>query len=310
MAVRGLVTLRRAILGAVAAQRDPRVYQILVLSGLLAFGLSARAFDIPFSHMAATIAAALGVQALGATLIAGRFEAKSALITSLSLILLLRADHAGVMAAAAAIAVGSKFALRVDGKHVFNPANAGIVALLIISSNAAAPWLVGMGLDDLRGAAWTTPGQWGAALWFAAILAGVGVFVTTRAARLDAALVFLGVYAALLFIRTLWLGDPFAIPLNRLQNGALALFAFFMITDPKTTPDGPRARALFAGLTALGAHILTYYFHNADGVFYALALACIVRPLIERFDPAQLYRWPDALRSARARSAPERAPAE
>jgi len=138
----------------------------------------------------------------------------------------------------------------------------------------------------------TTPGQWGAALWFCALLAGAGVFITTRAARLDTALVFLGVYAGLLFARAAWLGDPAAIPLNRLQNGALVLFAFFMITDPKTTPDGVRARAAFAALTALAAFLLSHHFYVVDGLFFALAGACALRPLFERVDPARKYQWP------------------
>ena len=41
---------------------------------------------------------------------------------------------------------------------------------------------------------------------------------------------------ALVFGRSLWLGEPMSIPLHRLQNGALLLFTFFMISDPRTTP--------------------------------------------------------------------------
>lgn len=172
--------------------------------------------------------------------------------------------------------------LRLNGKHLFNPANIGIVAVVLLTD-----------------AAWTTPGQWGTAVWFAALLAGVGLFVTYRAARFDVPLIFLSAYATLLFARALWLGDPLTIPMLRLENGSLVLFAFFMISDPKTTPDGAIARMAFAGLAAALAYVLTFHFFIADGLFFALAAACLTRPLLEVFDPAPRYRWGDPVGAQR-----------
>ena len=256
--------------------KDPRIYQILTLSGLLAFGILARAFEINPVHALTIIFIACLTQSLGSVLIATKPDFKSALITSLSLTLLLRADSVWPLAAAAAIAIGSKFMLRLNGKHIFNPANIGIVTMVLFS-----------------GAAWTTPGQWGAVFWFAALLAGAGMFVTYRAARIDVPLIFLGVYAALLIGRALFLGDPLSIPMLRLTNGALILFAFFMISDPKTTPDGVIARTVFAASAALIAYILTFHYFESDGIFYALAIMTAVRPLLEWLDPAPRYQWGD-----------------
>lgn len=266
---------------------DPRVFQIAALSSLLLFGLTKRAFAIEGADIAAIFAAALTTQWAMSGLFAVRFEAKSALITALSLTLLLRADTPLLLAAAAFIAISSKFLFRAKGKHLFNPANIGIVAVTLAT-----------------GAAWTTPGQWGAAIWLAAIIAGAGSIVTWRASRLDVPIIFLASFAALIIARALWLGDPLSIPLLRLQNGALILFAFFMISDPKTTPDGLVLRALFAAGTALLAYVFIYHFYKADGIFYALALACLVRPLIEVFDRAAPYRWSDAPFFIRKRPTP------
>ena len=257
---------------------DPRIYQILTLSGLLAFGWAARAFDINPFHFLAIVLTALIAQGLGSFMIATRPDLKSPLITALSLTLLLRADTFWPLVAATAIAIGSKFMLRLNGKHIFNPANIGIVAMVLVSD-----------------AAWTTPGQWGTAIWFAALLAGVGLFVTYRAARFDVPLIFLGVFAGLLFGRAIWLGDPLSIPLLRLENGALVLFAFFMISDPKTTPDGAIARAVFAGLTALLAYFMTFHLYMSDGIFYALAILSIIRPGLEWLNPARHYQWGDPI---------------
>jgi len=111
--------------------------------------------------------------------------------------------------------------------------------------------------------------------------------------NIDVPMIFLGAYAALIFGRALWLGDPLSIPLLRLENGALILFAFFMISDPKTTPDGSIARAAFSVGAALIAYALTYHFYIQDGLFYALAIMCLIRPTMEFFNPAPHYQWGD-----------------
>ena len=40
--------------------------------------------------------------------------------------------------------------------------------------------------------------------------------------------------------------------MKQLQSGALLLFTFFMISDPKTTPDSRVGRILFGVLVAAG----------------------------------------------------------
>lgn len=267
-----------------ALLKDPRHYQLLTLSALLGFGMVSRAFEISPMQVAGIFSAALFTQYLGGFMTASRFEPRSAMITALSLSLLLRADALAPLMIAAAIAVGSKFTLRLYGKHIFNPANIGIVSMLLLSGTV------------IPDAAWTTPGQWGTALWLAAALGGAGMFVTYRAARLDVPLIFLGVFAVLIFTRAIWLGDPASIPMLRLQNGALILFAFFMISDPKTTPDGAVARAVFATGAAILAYVMSYHFFMADGIFYALAIMCVLRPLLEHLNPAPAYQWGDPIR--------------
>lgn len=254
--------------------KDPRTYQILSLSSLLIIGWIARAFEITPLQVFVILATSIFIQWIGSLMIATRLDLKSPIVTTLSLSLLLRADALWPLAVAAAIAIGSKFALRVRGKHIFNPANIGIVSAILLTD-----------------AAWTTPGQWGVAIWLAALIAGAGMFVTYRAARIDVPFIFLGVFAALVFARALWLGDPFSIPLLRLQNGALVLFAFFMISDPKTTPDTLIGRAVFAGGAALISYLLIFHAFVSDGIFYSLAIMVIIRPLIELFESAPRYEW-------------------
>ncbi|HEY8441079.1 MAG TPA: RnfABCDGE type electron transport complex subunit D [Xanthobacteraceae bacterium] len=188
--------------------------------------------------------------------------------------LLLRADEAWPYALAGAIAIGSKFLIRVNGKHIWNPAGFALVALLVISPHV-----------------WISPGQWGSAAWFAALVSFFAILVLHAARRSDVALFFLGSHAALLFARAWWLGDPWAIPLHQLQSGALLIFSFFMISDPRTTPDSRLGRLLFAVAVALFAHYLTFFVQMRPALYIALIA---LSPLILLFDkvlPAERFTW-------------------
>ena len=254
---------------------DPRLYQIAVLASLLVYGMAWLGLDIHPGRAVAILAAALMTQ-WAATALAElpRFDPKSALISGLSLCLLLRTNDLGLAMLAAVVAVASKFLLRVRGKHVFNPTNFALVAMMLVT-----------------GQVWASPGQWGSAAVFAFLLASAGGLVVNRAARADVTWTFLACYAALWLGRSLWLGDPLVIPLHRLENGALVLFAFFMISDPRTTPDSRAGRMLFAVLVAVGAYVVQFKLFRTNGLLWSLAVCSLVVPLIDRLLPGPRYQW-------------------
>jgi Na+-transporting NADH:ubiquinone oxidoreductase subunit NqrB len=97
---------------------DARHYQIAALCALLVFNLGWLDFGAQPLNSALAIGAALATQALCTYLFAlPRFDPRSPLITGLSLSLLLRADEPWLHAAAAAIAIGSKFVFRIGGNR-------------------------------------------------------------------------------------------------------------------------------------------------------------------------------------------------
>ena len=263
--------------------RDPRCYQVAVLSGLLAFGIVVLDFGIRWQNAVAIIATAQSVQFLG-TRLAGlpRFDPMSALITSLSLTLLLRTEFVALAALAAVVAIGSKFLVRVRGKHVFNPANVALVTLMLASDHA-----------------WVSSGQWGSAALGAFTLACLGFLVLTRARRAETTLAFLAFYAALLLGRALWLGDPLTIPVHQLQNGALLIFAFFMISDPKTTPDAAIGRVWYAALVATTAFVIQFIYYVPNGPILALILCALLVPVIDRLMQGAQYQWHQAKGASR-----------
>jgi len=255
--------------------RDPRLYQIGTLAALLAYGILRLDFEIPLACAMVTVGGALLTQFV-CTRLWGlpAFDSRSALISGLSLCLLLRTNSLWLAAAAAAVAISSKFVLRVNGKHLFNPTNAGIVLMILAT-----------------GRVWVSPGQWGSVAFFAFLMAGLGGLVVNRAARSDVTWAFMAAYLALVFGRSLWLGEPPAIPLHRLENGALLLFTFFMISDPKTTPNSRAGRLVFAIAVATGAWYVQFHLFRTNGLLWALAIGALTVPVIDRLLPGDRYEW-------------------
>jgi Na+-transporting NADH:ubiquinone oxidoreductase subunit NqrB len=281
---RGAVGARRPSRGAwcrlvrsaaVAELRDPRFYQIACLGSFLVFGVMRLDLQVQGLQVAAMLLAVLATQYAGTRLTGlSRVDPRSALISGLSLCLLLRTNVLFLAVLTAVVAIGSKFVLRARGKHVFNPTNFALVAMML-----------------LTGEIWVSPGQWGSGPFFGFLLACAGGLVVNRASRSDVTYAFIAFYAAMVLGRSWGLGDPLVVPLHRLENGALVLFTFFMISDPRTTPDSRAGRILFAFLVAAGAWVIQFRLFRTNGLLWSLALWSLAVPLIDRLLPGGRYRW-------------------
>jgi hypothetical protein len=253
---------------------DPRIYQIASLSTLLFYGLLWLHFDVPVWKIGATIGVALLTQYAGTRLAnLPCFDPKSALISSLSLCLLLRSNDLVAAALAAFIAIGSKFVLRWKDKHLFNPTSLAL----------AVAFASGLG--------WISPGQWGQVAWFGFLIACLGSLVVTRAARADVTIAFLAFYIGVLFARALRLGDPLTIPFHQIESGTLLIFAFFMISDPKTTPDARLGRIVYALCVSLAALYVQFELFRSNGPLWGLIACAPLVPLIDYLLPGARYAW-------------------
>lgn len=260
--------------------KDPRLYQILVLASLLVYGMTRLDFEIRPGRAWVLLGTCLLAQwACTRLWKLPAFDPRSALISGLSLCLLLRTGPTALAVAAAGVTIASKFVLRVRSKHLFNPTNFGLVALMLATD----------------GAVWVSPGQWGNAAFFAFLIACLGGLVVNRAARSDVTYAFLAFYLAVLFGRALWLGQPMAIPLHQLGSGAFLLFTFFMISDPKTTPDSRTGRVVFALLVALGAGFVHFVLFRPNGLLLSLAFLSPLVPLLDLLVPGRRYAWRPSL---------------
>ncbi len=263
--------------------KDARNWQILALAGLFTLSWITSDFGVTWTSLACAAAGALAAQAGGTALLnwrAGKplmagFEWKSAAITTLGVTILLRAADPWIWAAATGIGISLKFLLRVNHKHVFNPGCIGIVSMMFL-----------VGRD-----AWVSPGQWGQAPLVAGYALALAALTLSSAKRLDIALGFLGGFAAILFARAAWLGDPMVIPMHQMSSGALLIFAFFMITDPRSTPDSRAGRILFAFAVAGLAAWFIIGPNQRGAPLMALAALAWLTPVFDRLLPARRFEW-------------------
>ena len=257
-----------------AVNSDARHWQILALSSLFFLSRFISDFGASFTALGAAMSGAMLAQFLGARATKTAFQWKSAAITTLGITILLRAADPVFWFGAGLIGIGAKFLVRFNKKHIFNPACLGIAIVTLASSSA-----------------WVSPGQWGQAPIVAAFAIGFAALVLSSAKRLDIALGFLAFFGALMFGRAMWLGDPFVIPTHQMQNGALLVFAFFMITDPRSTPDSRLGRFVFAAAVAGLAAWLSWGPHVRGSMIYALAALAPLTILIDRIFPATRFQW-------------------
>ncbi|WP_324283062.1 RnfABCDGE type electron transport complex subunit D [Cyanobacterium aponinum UTEX 3221] len=275
--------------------QDARDYQILFLSLFLSLGVVNRDWTLSPIRVVLIIIACLLVQFLCESLTHYQqnfnilinkdynekilesisFQGwKSALITSLGLSLLLRANDISTLVIASAIAITSKFIFKYHNKHFFNPANFGIIGVLLLTNDG-----------------WISPGQWGSDWLYLGLFLATGAMVLKKVGRWETTAVFLSTYGILEAIYNYYLGWNFEVLLHQLMTGSLLVFAFFMLSDPRSIPDGKNGRIIWAIAIAFLGFILGNLFFINNGVFWSLF---IISPLTILFDliwKGNRFRW-------------------
>ncbi|MEZ5262450.1 MAG: hypothetical protein R2755_11900 [Acidimicrobiales bacterium] len=294
---------------------DPRLTQSAVLLTVQVLGQTVLGFNVSVPQIAVAV---LSCGLLGALITFARRRViawpASALLTGNGVALLLRdpgtsaADTwstraLGLFAAVAAGSLLSKHLLRVAGRHVFNPSNLGLVVALL---------LLGVQRADVQVLYW---GPWrpGLAAAVAVIVLGA-VAVGLRAGVWVVGAVYLASLAAWLGLLSAsghcivadWSAGPLcggAFWWRVAASPETLVFAGFMITDPRTVPDGLVGRLWFAaGAGGLGA-VLAAPQHDEFGTKLALlggltavsALSGLVRwaaPRLEGRSAPPWARWP------------------
>ncbi|MGC2299853.1 MAG: RnfABCDGE type electron transport complex subunit D [Acidobacteriaceae bacterium] len=227
---------------------------------------------------------AIGVSIAGEMILGRIFLGKwphpsSAYITGISVGILLRSPAYWTYALCAALSITSKYALRFRGRHIWNPSNFGICAMLFLASDAVA------GLSI----------QWGNNFASLIVIWVLGSLILWRARRFHITVVYVVSFIALSLLRAHITGDPWQSEVSPITGPMYQLFIFFMITDPKTTVRSRIGQCIVAFTIAL-----VEFFMRLDSSIYA--------PLYALFwvGPAALLieMWLDARRKRAPAPAP------
>lgn len=260
---------------------DVRDYQILSLTCFLGLGVVTRDWTLKPNLIIVLIVSTLSSQIIGTWLVkAPKINWRSAIITVLGLILLLRGNSYLTMIVAGCCGIGSKFLLRYHQRHFFNPANFGIISALILTNDA-----------------WVSPGQWGTDWWYLALFICTGGLILQKVGRWDTSAIFLLTYSLLFISRNLWLGWTWDVLYHQLSSGSLLLFAFFMITDPRSIPNARISRIIWSIVLALVSFILQTICFIPTGVFWALFALSPVTIILDRLWAAPEFVWSNSLSS-------------
>ena len=265
---------------------DPRYFQVIFQIIFLGYGIFFLEWNTDWLHYAISIGGCLlfnysfeSVKQRRLLPLWGRLGwdcwGFSVLISAMSLCLLLKTNHWYISLLAAFLTVASKYVFRFDHKHVFNPSAFGIITTIFLTNDA-----------------WLSPGQWGsnAIIFFAATV--LGIIVVTRVQKLDISLAFLLTFIGLLYWRQVCvLGWPLDYFIHSVSTGSLLLFTFFMISDPKTSPNHPVARIIWAVLIAFVSFYLAAFKWKYNTPVWVLVACAPVVPLLDKIFKAENFQW-------------------
>jgi Na+-transporting NADH:ubiquinone oxidoreductase subunit NqrB len=212
------------------------------------------------------IGTAIVVEMLWSRLLGGKWpHLASAYITGISVGILVRSPEWWPFALCAAIAISSKYALRIKGRHLWNPSNFGISFMLL-----AAPFAVA-----------TLSIQWGNNLWPMVVIWALGTIIVYRVKRLHITLTYVVAFFVLGYLRALITGHTYLSEIAPITGPMYQLFIFFMITDPKTTVRSSKlAQCIVVFLVAVAEAILRLM-QNVHAPYYALFIVGPLATLVE-----------------------------
>src|SRR5579884_2377863 len=199
-------------------RRSPKGLLTAVFLGFFAVAFSPAAF----AHVLFAVAGACLVDLVCHRIVDGRWEAPtSALLSGLIVGFVLGVETpALVTVAVAALASASKYLIRTNRGHVFNPAGLALLAAIPLFATGQSWW-----------------GAFGdmSAIWVAVLILG-GVLILDKVNKFPMALAFLGTYFGLFtvgaFANATVVAEMFRAPFLQ----AALFLAFFMLTDPPTSP--------------------------------------------------------------------------
>src|ERR1700677_4481701 len=218
-----------------AALGNPFVPPLFITLILLVGNLSYGILESYWKTLLAIVISVLAELVLGRIFLRKWPHPASAYITGISVGILLRSPAFWPYALCSLLSITSKYALRFRGRHIWNPSNFGICAMLFLAAQSVASLSI----------------QWGNNFGSLAVIWALGSIILWRARRFHISLTYVLSFIALSFLRSWITGDPWQSEISPITGPMYQLFIFFMITDPKTTVRSRKGQCVVAFLVAL-----------------------------------------------------------
>jgi Na+-translocating ferredoxin:NAD+ oxidoreductase RnfD subunit len=229
----------------------PILITLILVAGQAKFGLLES-----FSRTALAIATSMILDLVLARLMLNKWpHLASAYITGISVGILLRSPAFWPYALCSAIAITSKYVLRWRGRHLWNPSNFSISAMLFLIPEYVATLSI----------------QWGNDVWPMVIVWVLGALIIWRVRRVHITITYVVSFVVFSALRSAMVGDSFLAEVAPLTGPMYQLFIFFMITDPRTTVKSVRGQCVVAFLVAVAEMVLRLA-DNVHAPYYALFL--------------------------------------
>jgi Na+-translocating ferredoxin:NAD+ oxidoreductase RnfD subunit len=235
----------------------------ILLAGQVSFGLLES-----FSRTIVAIATAIVFDFTLGKLFFGKYpNLASAYITGISVGILVRSPEFWPYILCSAISITSKYVLRWKGRHLWNPSNFGISAILLLAPEYVATLSI----------------QWGNNVYPMLIVWVLGAIIVYRVKRFHITLTYVLSFLALAPLRSMITGHPVLSEIAPITGPMYQLFIFFMVTDPRTTVRSKKWQCIVVFLVA-AVEMLLRLAQNVHAPLYALA---IVGPIAMAIDLAR-----------------------
>jgi Na+-translocating ferredoxin:NAD+ oxidoreductase RnfD subunit len=203
--------------------RTPKGLLLVVLAVLVACAAPVEGLRLIGPNLIAAAGVAMAIDAPILRWREGEWVFPSGAVLTGMIVAMVLSPHVAwpVAAATAAIAIASKYVARTRSANVFNPAALGLVAAFYLFGTEQN-WWGALG---------------GAPVWAVGAVLATGAFMADRVNKIPMVLAFLGVYY-LIFTIAAFVGSPALVAevYRPPDLQAELYFAFFILTDPPTSP--------------------------------------------------------------------------
>jgi len=209
----------------------PLLITAILITAHLSFGILES-----YERTAIAIATAIAAELMMGRLTYGAWpNPASAYITGISVGILVRSPFVWPYVLCSLISITSKYVLRLRDRHLWNPSNFGLSAVLFLAPATVSHLSI----------------QWGNVVAPMAVIWLLGFVIVWRVGRLHISVTYVLAFLLLSIVRSAVTGTPWLATVAPITGPMYQLFIFFMVTDPKTTVRDKRWQCVVVVCVAL-----------------------------------------------------------